>query len=921
MAHRRGDRTKEVPFMFDKGWDLRGSGVGEDVGIVDLQNAWLSRHDLGAVESMPGDREFIDFTTYTTQYIVSMGAGMNQSGRAGVPSGTIGVVAQAKYGEVLYAKFNVDSDDVGELRAAYSGTDEWYEEWPIAGIIKLKDAFHLFPGAPSDVRKGQITVIGSNVIDDIGVPRPDESDIYTTFSTTSTYTTVKGSVRYWVSAIEDGKESALSDQIPREGSIVNKLGFYGTEYVTFGDNYDFDLTADFSVELLLRMDKKPSSAYFVYGKRNGIAIADAGWAIHVGSLGKLNFAVSDGTNVKTVTTDDDVCDGLYHRYTVVFDQAADDLELYRDGVSQQVATSVAATVSGTTTNSWDLTLGANKNGTQGLRGYVADVRQFDTALASGNEGPGDGEMHRQVATPGSRANLVGYWYCDEGTGATLEDEIGAVDGTLVTDLEPEWITDESYADAIDCGDGDSIDIIFNSSKYYGKKYRIYRSNRDGSTPFYLATFSPASGAGNAIYTDDISDEDLGDLPDVHGDEPPSKARPAVVHANRIYVASGKRVYWTDSTHEESYFTQANGNWIDVYPDDGDEITALSSDYDSIIIFKSNHIYRLSGRKPDEFSLRPMVPSTAIPVAIGTPSAMSLCSTPEGVVFYWDRKVYILRNGYIQRISDPVGEYFDDLDLSVSIADVGTGTRSTYNSEHTGTVLGYWAKRNQVWVSVGGAPHHVYPNATLIYDLTSSTWIGQRSQGYFAMQSVRHALPWVYDDAENFDEELFIAGSADKAGFAVEVVDEFATTFFNNSTGEQYESHVELGPFWGQGAGGNLNNLKKFLWVDIIFEPKSTGDKFDVIWWTDAQYGVIKQPSGRNPPSPPTYYDLATTVEVSTDPADLGITTKQSRYVSRVNINEVGKELSLKIHNTPDTDGHFKVFGVVYGYQDHPSVSR
>ena len=216
-----------------------------------------------------------------------------------------------------------------------------------------------------------------------------------------------------------------------------------------------------------------------------------------------------------------------------------------------------------------------------------------------------------------------------------------------------------------------------------------------------------------VYTDDIHDDYLGNLPYLHGDEPPPLAMPSVVHINRIFLADRSKLYWSDVANEESFWWSDTtdpdghnevGNWIDVYPDDGDRITALVSDYDSIIVFKTNHIYRLYGRRPEEFNLRPLVSGASTPVTIGCPNQNSVCSTPSGLIFYWNRKIYRLNAGVLDKISAPIEESI----LGLSMAE------SSVHREYTGTAIGYWAEKEQV-VGVAGhlfSDRHSYENVYL-----------------------------------------------------------------------------------------------------------------------------------------------------------------------------------------------------------------
>ncbi len=46
---RMANRVLEYPFVFNSGWDMRGSDVGTGGRIMDIENMWLSKDDIGAI--------------------------------------------------------------------------------------------------------------------------------------------------------------------------------------------------------------------------------------------------------------------------------------------------------------------------------------------------------------------------------------------------------------------------------------------------------------------------------------------------------------------------------------------------------------------------------------------------------------------------------------------------------------------------------------------------------------------------------------------------------------------------------------------------------------------------------------------------------------------------------------------------------
>jgi hypothetical protein len=847
----------------------------------------MSEDDRGAYESMPGEDSFIDWSTHTSlQGLLGISAG-TRNGAAAISEGAVEdiedramhIIGVTQYGEVLSNVYDSGGIANTSLNSPHTGDDNC---WP--GIVKLGNKFHIFQGQENAERKGQVVEMGSSTdIDDIGVVRPVVSSCTVAAAGVApTYTEVKGTVRYWVSEMKGGNESALSQQIPHQDAIDYYLNFTAADTETgLHSGEDFNKAADWSAEFLFRRASKPSGAECIWSKRADLSSGTAGWSFHVAITGSIHFEASDDTAEETVDTNLDVCDGKWHRITVAYDVTATEINIWVDGNLRQ--TNSSATWANATTNATSAYVGSAGGASNFFSGHVTDLRCYSATEITD---PGaDDDLFTAVANPSTKTGLTGYWPCSDGSGSTVTDESDGGADDIALSPAPDWVqlqsNQELGAAVIDLGDGDRVTVTFDST-LYGKKLRVYRSQANGAQPYYLRTFTPSSGTPS--FTDSTEDGNLGDLPFLHGDQPPEYARAAVAHANRVFVASGNKLYWTDISSDESYWTADNGNWIEIAPDDGDVITALASDYDSIIIFKANHIYRLNGRRPEEFTLRPLVPGTSIPVSVGAPNINAVCTTPLGVAFYWNRKVFMLSGSQLTRISDPIAE-----DLNADNVVLG---KSNENTEWDSANVGYHAGRNEIWLCLGS--NSAVPNKSWIYNLTSREWVGKRDRGYTAMQSIRGVNIWRPD----LYDETFIGGTPTSNGRVLNILKSTSKTFWA-ATPSAYTSSMTLTPFYGNG----LNNRKRFRYADIEFEVQSGTAEMDVIWYVDGD------PSA------------ATTVPVPTDATQLGIASTRTRAVKRVNINEVGHSLTIKFSGEPNTDGHWKVFGITYGYQDLGSRSR
>lgn len=894
----------EIPIRFGPGiaWDKRGSRVGEAFHIVDMQNAWMSFDEIGAIEAMPGDSSFINWSATTGEPLLQIAAGANVSGTDRVTKGTIGIVGVTESGSIEYANYSTVTD-VGELFDKVE-VGIPVAEFNLTGLVKFRDKFFLFFGsdhANPQLNKPMVSTIGSTAIRNIGLPRPDTSDpadIYIELNAGG-QDNVVGVVRYWIAAIEEGRESGLSEQLSRLDFLPFHLDFGASgDSVDWGDVALFNINPtgvgdSFSIEFMVRAEQAPvGSRDFLFGKRNNITPTTIGWHTDLGTDGQVRFICDDGTSEYIAKTTTVVSDGLWHRISCTYDDTSEQMKIYRDG-QLEATTNTNAPSLGDLTNTIAMKAGETGAGGNNFTGQMVDFRFWDAAITAGVI---NNDTFNRIVDPSTGyPDLVGYWPCNEGTGTTdaLVDNDDSNNNPGDVASEDMWVADDAFgARSINCGTGSRVDIIFDDndnkeSRFYGKTFKIYRSGQDQAVPQYLTTFSPTAPASAGVddtfntFTDDIKDEDLGDLAFLHGDQPPSFSRAAVAHANRIFVAANNELYFSDVASPESYWTADNGNHFPIYPDDGDKITAMVSDYSGIVIFKFNHMYKLYGRTPDEFQLRPFSPSPSIPVSVGTPSVNSVCAIPDGLAFYWNRKVYLLRSGGLEKISDPIQE---DLNaLALIYQPVGDDDA---NNESVTVYMGYWAARNQLWLCIGDDDKT--SDFSYIYDLTENVWIGKRDRGYSNPQSVRGTDVWV----DQFIEEQFIGGITDDThyGRVAKIIDESVNTLHSAVS---YNSHVEFTPFFA----GSLNKKKRFAWVDIVFEPQASGT-FDFEYWIDGKTGSSTTVSGIS--------------MVETGTPEYGFT--------RINIDEVGYSLTIKFLSTPSTDGRFKIFGVTFGGQVLESVA-
>lgn len=284
---------------------------------------------------------------------------------------------------------------------------------------------------------------------------------------------------------------------------------------------------------------------------------------------------------------------------------------------------------------------------------------------------------------------------------------------------------------IDCGEGAAVKISIDVdsgngeyANYQSKKFKVYRTFANGYQPFDTGLRIETDAVAEGLVVDEVPDAELGDLPYLHGDKPLPGFISAVSHYGRVWAITKEGdLYWSDLANVESWWTSQDsagrpeGNAISVFRDDNDEATCLARDRDGLVVFKQSHMYRVLGRVPDQLNLYEVTPSDGSTISLGTPSIASVCTTPAGLCFYWNKAVYIYTGGYnAVRISDPISSILDGISMV---------------NEYWGIALGYDAGKDHLYVSVniGTDQTATLPTDTFIFDFRSKKWISRLNVGY------------------------------------------------------------------------------------------------------------------------------------------------------------------------------------------------
>jgi hypothetical protein len=192
----------------------------------------------------------------------------------------------------------------------------------------------------------------------------------------------------------------------------------------------------------------------------------------------------------------------------------------------------------------------------------------------------------------------------------------------------------------------------------------------------------------------------------------------VVYYDRMWCLGGTNhntLFWSDIANPNSW--SKDSNYADIYADDGDFGTCLVRDFNGLIVFKSDHMYRLAGRTPSDMVLSELTLADGKDVTLGCPHVNAMVATPDGLFFYWKGGVYRYRAGRVKNISE-------DIDP----------TLNRIRADHEDQIyMGYWPNERLLFASFGRDNFDTGREATFgvtyIYNLSEKAWVG-RMLGHF-----------------------------------------------------------------------------------------------------------------------------------------------------------------------------------------------
>lgn len=331
------------------------------------------------------------------------------------------------------------------------------------------------------------------------------------------------------------------------------------------------------------------------------------------------------------------------------------------------------------------------------------------------------------------------------------------------------------------------------------------------------------------------------------------------------TAYPSRIRWSDINNPDSFPTL---NYIDVEPNDGDRIVAVTAFEDSVYIFKKRSIFRmlitgLDG--PDAFIIRPVSRN------IGAWAKNSVKAIPNvGVAFLAQNTMYVLSDNGLEPIGDPIQNTFNSV------------TRSMWGN----AVAEVYPKTYQYWIAVSTTADN-QNHLVLVYDYVQKAW------AYYTGQDVN-----------------MIAQAEDSTGQNIILTGDYAGNHYKQDTTATADTV----------AGVSKNISFSYTTPDYsIAQPEYTkGFKYLYIFFNVVSSSVTVE----------TAYDYSTTYESSqaiglgsigaiydTSIYDVGSYPESGQNVTRVELNRSAKAVRLRF--TENSANAFSIYGwtIVYSMED------
>ena len=184
-----------------------------------------------------------------------------------------------------------------------------------------------------------------------------------------------------------------------------------------------------------------------------------------------------------------------------------------------------------------------------------------------------------------------------------------------------------------------------------------------------------------------------------------------VFKNKVYTAGNStkpdRLFYSSVVSSAGNITwDPSNDWIDINPNDGENISALKRYATELLVFKPNYIYRFRTEaiEPDPL------------VKVGTRSQESIVEGKNGLYFCHDTGFYKYTGGYPEEISRPISDFIDAMNVSNAESVVAwkdndhiyfsIGDVTVSGTDYTNVVIRY-TESSQVWTIYSYATQPTY----------------------------------------------------------------------------------------------------------------------------------------------------------------------------------------------------------------------
>jgi hypothetical protein len=330
-----------------------------------------------------------------------------------------------------------------------------------------------------------------------------------------------------------------------------------------------------------------------------------------------------------------------------------------------------------------------------------------------------------------------------------------------------------------------------SQLVYGSGQYLYKyNNAGGSTAINTSLFNPTTPWSFDVYGDVLYGVDGNELISYNGSTNAAVVStsgifttPTVcrVHKNRLWVAQGSNVYFSDSNNPTSLPVV---NVFEVNTNDGQSIVAMEELLDSLVVFKTDSIWLIKGEPLGAGSNTTLgnLNLQQINSSVGAVSMRSVVGVDSVIYFMGRAGLYMFENNQIKLLSQAVNGTFRN-DMNPNALSNAWGIYSAWQKKY---ILGYTSNASST------------PDKALCYDLLLNDFtVWDHLPGGWAINFRFNQLDSVVmgDPNQGNIYELF-QGYADIAGYNSTLTSATSTTLVDSAatwtTNQFVDCRVQIG---------------------------------------------------------------------------------------------------------------------------------